>query len=169
MKSYNFGPSHAKSHTRASFKPHPMLITVRWESFNQWNNRSLVTLGAFARPNVTQGPNRQFSDSNGLHLNPLSHSTYMDICISSFPLDVTGKASLKQMFSFLKKVKATGFKSLRINYWEIIQITSKCQMDFLVKTCRSKMEKSKQHHWILHIRITYNLGHNILELYNILV
>ena len=27
--------------------------------------------------------------------------------------------------------KATGFKSLRVNCWEINKVTSKCQMDFL--------------------------------------
>ena len=34
-------------------------------------------------------------------------------------------------------------QSLRVNYWEIIRETSKCQMDFLDKTCkiRSKLEK----------------------------
>ena len=39
--------------------------------------------------------------------------------------------------------KSTGFNSLRINYWEINQVTSKCQMDFLDKTFkkRSKTEK----------------------------
>ena len=40
--------------------------------------------------------------------------------------------------------EANGFKSLRINYWEINQVISKCQMDFLDKTFkkRSKTEKS---------------------------
>ena len=39
--------------------------------------------------------------------------------------------------SFLIQIKkATGFKSLRINYWEINQLTSKYQMNFLGKTCK---------------------------------
>ena len=37
--------------------------------------------------------------------------------------------------------KATGFKSLRVNCWEIDQVTSKREVDFLDKTCRLKTEK----------------------------
>ena len=42
-----------------------------------------------------------------------------------------------------ERAKATGFKSLRINCWEINQVISKCQMDLLNKTCkkRSKTER----------------------------
>ena len=36
---------------------------------------------------------------------------------------------------------ATGFKSVRVNYWEINQVTSECQMDVLDKTCRQKTKK----------------------------
>ena len=38
---------------------------------------------------------------------------------------------------------ATGFKCLRVNYWEINLVTLKCLMDFLEKTFkeRSKTEK----------------------------
>ena len=34
--------------------------------------------------------------------------------------------------------KATGFKSLRMNCFEINQVTSKCQIDFLDKTCKKR-------------------------------
>ena len=39
--------------------------------------------------------------------------------------------------------KATGFNSLRVNCWEINQVTSKCKMDYFDKACkkRSKTEK----------------------------
>ena len=40
-----------------------------------------------------------------------------------------------------KPHKKTGFKSLRVNYWVINQVTSKCQMDFLEKTSWLKLEK----------------------------
>ena len=52
---------------------------------------------------------------------------------------------LKLLYSYYynKTRKATGFKSLRVNYWEINHVKSKCHMDFLDKTCkvRSKIEK----------------------------
>ena len=35
-----------------------------------------------------------------------------------------------------KTRKATGFKSLRLNYWEINQATSKCQIDFWGKLAK---------------------------------
>ena len=44
--------------------------------------------------------------------------------------------------------KATGFKFLRVNCLEINQVTSKCQMEFVDKTCK----KYKHHLKILHIR-----------------
>ena len=37
-------------------------------------------------------------------------------------------------------IKATGFKSLRVNYREINQVTSKCQMDFLDTTCKKGLK-----------------------------
>ena len=40
-----------------------------------------------------------------------------------------------------KPYKKTGFKSLRVNYWVINQVTLKCQMNFLEKTFRLKLEK----------------------------
>ena len=39
--------------------------------------------------------------------------------------------------------KATGFKSLRINCWEINQVTSKCQISFLNKTCKNRPKTEK--------------------------
>ena len=39
--------------------------------------------------------------------------------------------------------KATDLKSLRVNYWKIIQVISKSQMDILEKTWRSKVRKVK--------------------------
>ena len=39
--------------------------------------------------------------------------------------------------------QATGFKSLRVNCWEINQVTSKCQIDFLEKTCKGKSKTEK--------------------------
>ena len=40
-----------------------------------------------------------------------------------------------------KTRKATGFKSLRVNYSEINQVISKRQIDFGDKTCWQKTEK----------------------------
>ena len=40
--------------------------------------------------------------------------------------------------------KTTDFKSLRIKYWEIIRVTSKCQMDFFGKTCKKKSKIEKE-------------------------
>ena len=34
--------------------------------------------------------------------------------------------------------KATGFKSQRVSCFEFYQTTSKCQVDFLEKTCKKK-------------------------------
>ena len=45
----------------------------------------------------------------------------------------------------MKKRKDTGLESLRVNCWEIDQVTSKCQRDFLDKTCKLKTEKKEQH------------------------
>ena len=50
---------------------------------------------------------------------------------------------------FMITRKATGFKCLRVNYCEINQVTSKCQVDFLNKT---RKKRTKIHHRILHIR-----------------
>ena len=36
----------------------------------------------------------------------------------------------------IKDKKSHWFKSLRINCWKINQVISKCQMEFLVKTCK---------------------------------
>ena len=41
----------------------------------------------------------------------------------------------------MKTRKATGFKSLRVNYSEINQVISKRQIDFGDKTCWQKTEK----------------------------
>lgn len=41
-----------------------------------------------------------------------------------------------------KQKKATGFKSLGLNSWDITQVTSKSQMNFLDKTCK-KMSKTQ--------------------------
>ena len=43
-----------------------------------------------------------------------------------------------------KKPSGTHSYILRsLNFWQINQVTSKCQMDFLDKTCRSETEKMK--------------------------
>ena len=45
---------------------------------------------------------------------------------------------------FIITRKATDFKSLRVNCWEINMVTSKCQMDFWTNLQKmSKIEKSK--------------------------
>ena len=42
-----------------------------------------------------------------------------------------------EIFQLLTETrKATGFKSLRVNYWKINQLTSKCQMELLEKISR---------------------------------
>ena len=41
---------------------------------------------------------------------------------------------------FFKNKKIHWLQVSTVNYWEINHITSKCQMDFLEKTCRSKMD-----------------------------
>ena len=40
--------------------------------------------------------------------------------------------------------KATGFESLQVNYLEIIQVTSKCQIEFLAKTCKKGPKQKKR-------------------------
>ena len=63
-------------------------------------------------------------------------------------------AVFRDVFYF-KTRKATDFKSLRGNYCEINQITSKFQIDFLDKNCKIRStQKSEYHHHILHIRIS---------------
>ena len=44
----------------------------------------------------------------------------------------------------IETIKATGINSLWVNFWEINQVTPKCQIDFFDKTC-------EHHHQILHI------------------
>ena len=44
---------------------------------------------------------------------------------------------------FWLETRATGFKPQRVNCWEINQVTSKCQMDFLQKTCKDKSKTKK--------------------------
>ena len=51
--------------------------------------------------------------------------------------------------------KATGFKSLRLNYWEINQATLKCQIDFWTKLAKKVWNRKSEHHYkILHIQIS---------------
>ena len=66
--------------------------------------------------------------------------------------------------------KATGFKSKRVNCWEINQIKLKCQMDFKLAILnfwtkstqkgyfrskeRKKKKKNENRHLVLHIRIS---------------
>ena len=42
-----------------------------------------------------------------------------------------------------KTRKTSGFKSLRVNSWEINHVTSKCQLDFLDKTCKIRSKTGK--------------------------
>ena len=42
-----------------------------------------------------------------------------------------------------KTRKATGFKSLRANYWEINQVTSKCQRIFWIKLAQKGIIQKK--------------------------
>ena len=63
-------------------------------------------------------------------------------------------AVFRDVFYF-KTRKATDFKSLRGNYCEINQITSKFQIELLDKTCKIRStQKSEYYHRILHIRIS---------------
>ena len=39
--------------------------------------------------------------------------------------------------------KATGFKSLRVNYWEVNQVKLKYQINILKKTCKKKSKTKK--------------------------
>ena len=51
--------------------------------------------------------------------------------------------------------KATGFKSLRLNYWEIDQATSKWQIDFWTKIAKKVQNRKSEHRYeILHIQIS---------------
>ena len=43
-------------------------------------------------------------------------------------------SEVRKKVSKIATRKATGFESLQVNYWEINQVTSKCQKDFLDKT-----------------------------------
>ena len=62
-------------------------------------------------------------------------------------------------FTFLYRIrKATDVKSLRINCWEINQVTSKCQIDILNKTCKKKGLKQKKEHHRLILHIQNGLG-----------
>ena len=53
------------------------------------------------------------------------------------------KSSIKTyQLVFCKQKKGTGLTSLLVNYWEINQITSKCQIDFLDKTYQKVLKVS---------------------------
>ena len=45
-------------------------------------------------------------------------------------------------FIILKTRKVTGLKFLRVNCWEINQVTSKCLMDFLEKIAKKVSSKN---------------------------
>ena len=53
------------------------------------------------------------------------------------------KAQASTILTELNKTKAAGFKSLRVNYWEITQVTLKCPMEFLDKTCKNNLQQKK--------------------------
>ena len=53
--------------------------------------------------------------------------------------------------SYIQKRKVTGFKSLRINFWEINQVTSKWFFGQNLQK-RSKTKKKEHHHRISHIQ-----------------
>ena len=40
--------------------------------------------------------------------------------------------------------KATGFKSLRLKYWEINQATPKCQIDFWTKLAKKREREGRE-------------------------
>ena len=40
----------------------------------------------------------------------------------------------------LRTSKATGVRSLQLNYWEIKQATSKCQIDFWTKAAKKSLK-----------------------------
>ena len=61
----------------------------------------------------------------------------------------TVTASFEIFQLLIETRKATGFKFLRENCWEINQVTSKCQMHFSNKISKKGL---KHHHRILHIR-----------------
>ena len=65
------------------------------------------------------------------------------ICNSSFFKHIWLKSFKAQMSKLIYNKKATGFKSLRINYWKINQVTLKCQTDFLYKTCKRGLTQKK--------------------------
>ena len=44
---------------------------------------------------------------------------------------------------FLREKKATCFKSLRVNCWEINQVTSKCKTGFFSNSCKNGMNQKK--------------------------
>ena len=60
--------------------------------------------------------------------------------------------SLPELF---KTKKPTGLKSLQLNFWEINQVTSKCQIDFCTKLSKEILNRKSEHyHKILHIQIS---------------
>ena len=69
------------------------------------------------------------------------------MCIPNVLMGIIRYISKEKTFAivvFKKKTrKATGFKSLRVNLWKINQVTSKCKMDFLGKTCRKGLKQKK--------------------------
>ena len=51
--------------------------------------------------------------------------------------------------------KATGCKSLRLNYWEINQATTKCQTDFWTKLAKKVYNRKSEHCYkIIYIQIS---------------
>ena len=45
---------------------------------------------------------------------------------------------------YIKTIKLIGFQPLRVNCCEINQVIPKCQMDFLGKTCKKKIQIRKK-------------------------
>ena len=64
--------------------------------------------------------------------------------------------------------KGTGFKSLQVNCCKINQVSSKCQLDFLDKTCKKGPKQKIDHHNpILHIQNSFGIKfHHKLEILN---
>ena len=71
-------------------------------------------------------------------------------------------------FDFITR-RATGFKPLRQNYWEINQTTSECQIDFWTKLAKKVGTRKKEYHYkILHIQISLGIKFRLkLTLLNI--
>ena len=102
-------------------------------------NQICCFLQLYRPPSQKQDEFQAFKSNLEMNLDALStNNPFLKVMIGNF--------SVKSSNWYLDDItrKATGFKSLWVNYCEANPVTSKCQMELLDKNCKKRSKTGKQ-------------------------